>query len=689
MNLDIPHPLLPLPSLESVHARVAKFGEAQARQDILFLKQERARIMNAERRDPFTRGYNSPIWNVIDQLLCDGNEVVLVNPNWNLQDRKFCRTIPDDFLREAARRKKSGAGPLTILGALEIWISGSNRSSKSEYAGKKIMRILMAAAERRTWCFADSEDVSIARQQPILWRYMPADIRARISGTGKLKEGISARINWNGTNFVGNKFKLPNESQNWFKNYKQNPADMEGDQLDALWCDELRDPELLRTLRVRMGDRGGIVLVTFTSIDQNYTAIVDEYDHGSKVVLESDAELLPIKGADGRPSGRFEKVPRVKLAGPGSDGNQRALIVYFHITDNPYYGFSWNPSTAEAGKRSIFGAERFYKLWRNATRSKILSRVYGILSRARLQQFPTFNTSWHEVTLERIPAHGTRYLIVDPCPGRNWFMLWILIDPAGRWFVYREWPSTGHNQPSAYVQGIGDPGPWATAGGTRGTIGGRVAFDGSPGPAQAPFGFGLDRYRDEIFRLEGREGFYIAKPEGEPRRMPVRRGLFGRRRALPARPGLAVQDEEKEAGERIYERWMDSRYASSPTLAKEAPTTNIIECEKVGLIFRAAPSEQNITSRSDGSIEKINTLLAYDDEVDQGEFSPRLQRLNEPRLFIADTCPNLRFALKEWTGRDGTHGACKDPVDCLRYAVLCELDYVDEMQMVWKGGGHY
>jgi hypothetical protein len=51
---------------------------------------------------------------------------------------------------------------------------------------------------------------------------------------------------------------------------------------------------------------------------------------------------------------------------------------------------------------------------------------------------------------------------------------------------------------------------------------------------------------------------------------------------------------------------------------------------------------------------------------------------NSPKLFIVETCPNTIFSLKEWTGRDGTHGACKDAIDCLRMFVLSGSEFVDE-----------
>jgi hypothetical protein len=150
-----------------------------------------------------------------------------------------------------------------------------------------------------------------------------------------------------------------------------------------------------------------------------------------------------------------------------------------------------------------------------------------------------------------------------------------------------------------------------------------------------------------------------------------------------------LETDKNKHREEIFERWMDARYASSPTIAKEAPTTQIEQMQAVGLDFKAAPSEQNMLTRDDGSIAMINELLDYDDDVDLGQYSSRLSRLNEPRLFVSSECPNVAFSLKEWTGKDGQHGACKDPADCIRYAALCNLDYIGANAFQWRGGGSY
>jgi len=601
-----PHPIFELPT----PAWVDEHGGRPALEDFV---ENRARVMQLEKDDPLTYGFEPPIWNMVDDLLVDGNKVIL-------------------DLTRIAELSPSGQAPLAvdvpkeIRGAAEIWIGGSQRSSKSEYAGKKCMKVLKARNGRRGWSFADTGPISIARQQPIFWKYMPPEVKRLASVSGKARQGAILNVSYKQkTGFAEQSFVLPNASQHWFKNYEQDIENVEGDQLDIIWLDELRNPMLLKTLRYRMGDRGGIVIVTFTSIDENYNAIVSEYDRGSRTVLEVAAELLPITKPNGEVTS-YEKVPRIKVAGPGSDGDQKANIVYFHITDNPFYGFN---TDLKPGQRQLSGKERFYKLIKGATRDKILARAYGILTRGSLQQFPKFSDAVHVLDPHRIPKVGTNYLVVDPCDGRNWFMIWIRIDPRSRWFVYREWPSTGHKD--AYIPGIGDPGPWTYPG---------EPADGVRGPAQKPFGFGLERYIQEIYRLEGTE--------------------------------------------EIQERWMDSRYAANPTLTKEGSTTHIEQLSELGMEFLAASGQ--VIAEGAGL---ISDKLDYDPECELGKFSATLARMNEPKLFISQNCTNTIYSLREWTGKDKQHGACKDPIDVLRYAMLAGLDYIGEDAYGWRGGGSY
>ena len=674
-----PHPVFRLPTAEQARAMpLEDLNEWLARRDVW---------IENEKRDPFTYGFESEIWNLVDDLLVDGNKVVL-------DLTRIAKLFPD------------GQAPLMVdvpkelEGAPEIWIPGANRSSKSEYAGKKIMKVLYDTKGARTWSFADTGPISIARQQPIFWRYMPLEVKRLAADTGKARQGVTLNVSYKQkTGFAEQSFVLPNGAQHWFKNYEQDLQNVEGDQLDAIWLDELRNIELLRTLRGRTIDRGGLIIVTFTSIDENYTAVVNEYERGARTVLEVDAELLPIKrprglsadslGPDLRRSGEedsenlresaksadendletigYEKVPRVKVAGPGNDGNLRANIVFFHITDNPYFGYQGAMQRRRAGAAPLFGKERFYRAYRNATRGKILSRVYGILQAASSQQFPKFSdavhviepdtetAAWHE-----LPFRGSMrrtQLGDDMATDRS--------PPAGG--VY-----TGNGR----------------ARGTRARIPGHkrsgpVDCARENGRRRArrcaeKLGFGLDAYKAEIARLEGwpeQKKETETQPEAGFKRVPglARAGS----RINSGQPGrLKMMDEgnrSRSAG------WIAA--TARCLRARGKGKTLIEQCGELDLEFKAASGKEIVEG-----VTLINDMLDYDKELPLGQWSPQLGRLNSPKLYVSSRCPNLIYAMREWTGKDGNKGACKDWIDLLRYAALAELSYIGEGAYTWEKG---
>jgi hypothetical protein len=129
---------------------------------------------------------------------------------------------------------------------------------------------------------------------------------------------------------------------------------------------------------------------------------------------------------------------------------------------------------------------------------------------------------------------------------------------------------------------------------------------------------------------------------------------------------------------------MDSRYGNSPTQTKEGSSTLIEQMSELGMEFSAASGKD-----IEEGTTLVSNLLDYDLETELGKFSPSLARLNEPRLFISRNCPNVIYALREWTGKDKLHGACKDFVDVLRYAALARLDYIGADAYAWQGGGSY
>lgn len=475
----------------------------------------------------------------------------------------------------------------------ELLILGGNRSGKTEYAAWSAVRQLVEKEGARVWCLHSSAQSSIALQQPYVWRYLPPEWRT--AG----KKGVVTNISYTQKNgFSEGTFVCPNGSQCWFLNYMQDPTVFEGGECDLIWCDELVGLDLIRTLRYRLVTRNGRLLVTFTPIE-GYSATVKEYLTGARTLEDVEGELLPIRGEDGAVLG-LERVPLIQEA---RNTMKRARIVYFHTRENPFGGY----------KGIVEELER-------APREEILCRAYGVPTKAIAGRFAGFvDGRPHVVQESEIPRDGTNFHIVDPCGGRNWFMIWVRVDVRGRLWVYREWPCE-----SGYVEGVGYPGKWA--------IPGKKA-DGERGPAQRGWGFGLLRYKEEMERLEGDEV--------------------------------------------IFERYMDSRYANSTSVGKELVTTLLEECAEVGMFFSPAPGEH-----IDEGIELVNDLLAFDRSKPVGVG-------NEPRLFVSEKCTNLIWALKEWTGQDGRHGACKDPVDCLRYAALADLQYLEGDVLAVKQGGTY
>ena len=464
------------------------------------------------------------------------------------------------------------------IGVIEEWNMGGNRASKSERAAKRFVEQILAKEGARGWCLQSTEASSIENQQSLIYKYLPPEYRVE---SGKLRQGTTTKINYSiSGGFTENKLVLPNGSMCIFKFYSMDVKSVEGAELDIAWADELITPDWLEALRYRLLTRNGILHVTFTPV-AGFTPTVASVLNGATTIESTEAELLPKMDGKG-----FEMVPLIQ-----QPVIRNGTIVYFHTKENPYGNY-------ESLKVVLEGKNR----------ETILCRAYGVAVKNRASRFPRFRHDIHVIDAHKIPKDGSNYQVVDPCSGRNWFMIWIRVDIRGRLFVYREWPPVDR-----YITGVGVVGMWALPSANK--------QDGDPGDAQKSFGWGLTEYRDEIKRLEDQE--------------------------------------------RIVERRMDSRYASSATLAREGVTTLLEECQEIGMEFFPASGE-NI----DEGVDLINNKLAYDPDRDLGMD-------NEPQLFISSDCPNCIYALTEWTGADGRKGALKDVIDVLRYGVLADFQYVE------------
>lgn len=531
----LPHPVYPIPSREQAER------DPKGVADYLIKRNERIELEHA---DPYYYGYRIGVWEKVEAKI-----------------------------REGFR---------------EILILGGNRGSKSEYAGKKAIETLLSGEKKRVWCLQSTEPNSVEMQQPICWRYVPAELK-------EAKKGRVTNVSYTQKNgFSENKFIFPNGSECIFRNYAQDITVLEGGDVDLVWCDELVPLSWIETLRFRLVTRGGMLLITFTPIE-GYSPAVKEYLDGATTIEEEPAELL-----GGTP------LPRVQHCVRSS-----ACILYFWTQDNPFGNYS-----------------QIRKTLAGAPRSEIKTRAYGVPTKAIAARFPKFREKVHVVRADQIPKEGTRYLFCDPASSRNWFLIWVLVDPRGRHWVYREWPAE-----DSYIPGVGNPGPWAEADGRK--------ADGRVGSGQASFGWGITRYIEEIRRLE----------------------------LVPTNAG----NNQGPQYEGVLERWMDSRFGNTPTNAQDAATTLLEEMIWAGMPFSPSPADP-----IEDGLSLINSMLDFD--TDEGR---------EPQLFIHEQCKATIFALKVWTGKDEKKGATKDPIDILRWVAVAGLrDMGATMTLVQPLGGY-
>ena len=267
--------------------------------------------------------------------------------------------------------------------------------------------------------------------------------------------------------------------------------------------------------------------------------------------------------------------------------------------------------------------------------------MYGVPERSVTARFGRFNPEVHVVPHESIPlAQGTMFLAIDPCDGRNWFMLWGL-RTADTWYIYDEWPN--HRE----IPGYGVLGDWVEPG---------QKHDGHPGPAQDTLGWSLLEYKREMARIEGWED---AKGDGG--------GHGGFQRAGTSENDPAI-DWDPEAGSvyRVYERFLDKRYAASSRVSEVNVKDLFDQLEDIGLPCVPAPARH-----IESGLKEIESLLSYDP-------TRPVDVTNRPHLFFSERCKNAIHCMGMWTGQDGQKGAAKDPIDDLRMLVTSDAEHIDQ-----------
>lgn len=650
------HPVLALPTS-------AEMARLDARELKEFLA-ARETLIQREREDPLRHGFEPWTFLLADACLAETAEeanALLDRAQDDLEARQ--PTV-------AAELNLRGRGE-EVFGHTSILAMGQNRSGKTVWASKRVVRVLVKRQNGLGACFEASEQASINKQQPMIHKTLPPEWR----NVGK--EGQLVYVKYTKQNgFSGAKFTLPNGCQGLFFNYKQDVGVFEGYELDISWFDELVPLAFLEAMEFRLGqDRRLEELVTFTPVT-GFTPTVGRYLSGARVVLTHKAELLPqdMVHVKGCPKGHLPLMMQCR--------NPERCVVWFPWGSNPYganeevraklvgaslakikiRAYGWTDKQVN-GAFPLYGAahritrERFKQICSGLTTdghgsTRIKAEGSGTTNRhewTRIQSRQERTTDGHGWA--QIPAEGgkkvegvTRYVACDPAGAKNWFIKWYAVTPGGHTIVYREWPD------------LRTHGEWAvTPGGQDRTR----LFDWRPGPAQrSEAGRGIVGYKRLILELEG-----------------------------------WVWDESKKVwdgskAEPIECRVMDPRFGGMEAPGEDEGTSIIAmmaeeQTDRDGNVtgpamdWLPAPA-----SRVEETVQMINDLMEWNPELP-------VTILNCPRWYVvAEDCGQSDLAYQEFTGAGTEKDALKDIVDPDRYFVKADLGYVAPGALASRAHGH-
>lgn len=494
---------------------------------------------------------------------------------------------------------------------------GGGGASKTRAAARLGVRKMLEKPGAKVLWLHETQENSIIVQQRFVYDYLPYELKRR----KQRKSDRTTKINYSlTTGFLAgahHMFALPNGSMGIFNFYSQDIKVCEGHGWDLVLADEDLPLGWLKTLMFRLPRANGKMVWTFSPI-RGITPAIKEVVQGAKTIKSLPAELMDQKKrhvAD-CPPGEMPYLQQSNYC----DGK----ILYFFTNMNPWAGYELQKRIALQKKSTVEEIERRFYGWSRDTIGK---------------QFPKFGV-WNIVS--KIPNEVTRYVFMDPGPGKNAFIIWVAVDRNRRHYVYREWP----DMPTY--------GEWAVASENS------KRFDGDPGPAQVSLGKGVRGYKEIMLKAEGHTWTGNTWDGTKAETIFVR---YGDPRAMADPSGV----EEGGEGSALFDRFREEQpsengYPSGPMMD-----------------FLPAPGYH-----IERGVEMINDLL---DKYNPTE--PVAAMLNEPNLYVHESCKNLIWCMHNWTWRDGEKGASKDPIDCVRYAATADLQYHDPKMKVSYGGGSY
>lgn len=510
----------------------------------------------------------------------------------------------------------------------ELLLMGGNREGKTDFAAKYCVETLVKREKTIVAMFHSQEKSSRLQQQPRIHSVFPPEWRGMASKAARAATKSGAYMAFKpGSGFTNDQFILPNGSMGLFFNYAQDVKVMEGYEFDLVWFDELVPLRFLEALTYRLSpNKRLVILITFTPVE-GVTPVVMRYLGGARVVkTRPAAPLLPATQllAKDCPEGHMPFVMR--------GARHRSAVLFFHNGMNPL------GAGTEVRKKLVGASQDVIKMRAFGYPTKQVSGCFAKFGAAHI----VTRARWEEIS----KGPGTRYVVADPRPGKNWFIKWYFATPQGWNIMYREWPDKRRF------------GEWALP--PNDEAQGAAKFRWRPGPAQfVEAGRGIIGYKRLLLEAEGW-------------RWSDEKGAW--------QPGADV--------ERIARRLIDPRMGGTEIPSEERGTSLIalMEDEQKDVNGRLIGPRMEWEKGPGGDVGDGVEMLV--DLMDYDERRP-VDALNCPHWYVVEDCEQSILAYAEYTNAGGESDALKDIIDDDRYYAKGECRYLAPQAMRVRRGGFY
>ncbi len=635
--------------------------------------------------DPFRHGFKLPHWQLARWLLglVDRTPETLAAVFEQWRRSPYFQTFGPEMqaallaLPEELQRQ-----------AFYIWIGlGGNRATKSELCAW--LTVETAVRVPGVTCFCVSETLATSRktQQSLIWKYLPLALKqlsdkADPQKVFKLSYSIAA-----GFGAAEPRLTLPNASQILFTTYNMDPAKaLEGVTLGSkrgravgMWLDESATTGWFDAGRRRAGFSGAVVLWSFTPV-AGMTPAIKQGVGEARTVVSFPAELLSQeqRHVDDCPKGHVPYLALPQTAG--------AVVHYFPAQFNP---FGTHAGTFyDAVKNDCRNSDGTWK-----AAKYVLKIAYGYTEDVTGRAFPTFGPR-HVVTLAQVPAKLALYQFTDPHRTKPYATIWVGVTPGSReecdYYILRDFPDE---------QRFGD---WAIPTTRETNDDTRRGWDGDPGPAAKPIGWGVAKYKREWLDLEKVKvpeaikewaaGTAAREQEAGDRQQEELQALLKklvpepwRRRLIEA--AVLTGADLDTVKEHVHERFMDARFCNAQDTDDEGLTTlarRFDEPHQYGSEILPRLFIRGITGHGktvEDGLPLVNDLLEWNRDEDY------IPGINAPRLFVLESCKQVRWMFENYTTKAGEEGACKEYADLVRHLAKANPIYIEPGPAKTRGGG--